>query len=161
MINLKNFWIREKTYIDHWFEVDERIRFLITAVINMFIRYLLFVVIGWGLGRHYQLTLLGAWIVSSFLAFGIYKKLVFRTEGNHLKEYFRSLLIWLQSYVVNALILALLTGYWGLNANAAQALALTVIMGINYLLFKHFAFKKVRPLTKWERLQGFFNVFGK
>lgn len=162
MINFKNLWGKEKNYIDHWFEIDERFRFVATAMLNMFIRYLLFVGIGvWGILASYQLVLLSSWVISSFLAFGIYKRLVFRTEGNHLKEYFKSLLIWIQSYIINALVLALLAGRWQWNAYAAQAVALTLIMGLNYVLFKHFAFKKERPLTRWERLWGFFNVFGK
>jgi GtrA-like protein. len=41
----------------------------------------------------------------------------------------------------------------------AQAAAIAVIMVINYVLFKYFAFKQPKPQTRWEKILDFFNVF--
>ena len=37
--------------------------------------------------------------------------------------------------------------------------AIAVIMVINYVLFKYFAFKQPKPQTRWEKILDFFNVF--
>lgn len=141
-----------------WFSIDERIRFVIVGLGNTVIRYLIFVVLGllFSVSR-YQLILLSSWLLSSFTAFFAYKVLVFGTEGNHLKEYLKSLMIWTLSYIINALMLELLIKLVGLNAYVSQALAIMSITVINYLLFKHFAFKKEKKLTFWEKLYSIFD----
>ena len=76
----------------NWFLIDEKVRFLVLAMTNMFIRYVLFVVLGALFSvLHYQAVLVLTWALSSVVAFLSYKVLVFRTEGNHLKEYGKSL----------------------------------------------------------------------
>lgn len=141
-----------------WFSIDERIRFVIVGLGNTIIRYLIFVVLGILFSvQRYQLILLASWLLSSFTAFLAYKILVFVTEGNHLKEYLKSLLIWTLSYIINAALLELLVKLLGLNAYLSQALAIAAITVINYLLFKHFAFKKEKKLTFWEKLYGIFD----
>lgn len=135
-----------------WFEIDEKVRFIITGIGNMGIRYLLFVLLGLLFTvRHYQAILFASWFLSSFTAFYVYKILVFRTQGNHLKEFGKSLLIWCLSYVVNAFLLGLFVGQIGMNVYFAQGIVITFIVVVNYLLFKHFAFKQQRK--SWpERL---------
>lgn len=126
---------------NQWFAIDEKIRFIIAGICNMGIRYVVFVILGlmFGIG-HYQLILLAAWFFSSFIAFFSYKILVFQTEGNHLKEYGKSLLIWTLSYFINAFLLEGLAAGLGWNVYLAQALAIVIITVVNYLLFKYFAF---------------------
>ncbi len=109
----------------------------------MGIRYLIFVLLGLAFTvNRYQIILLATWLSSSVIAFLSYKYLVFRTEGNHIKEFVKSLLIWCLSYVLNALLLGFLVGRLQWNVYAAQGLVIILIVVINYLLFKHFAFKK-------------------
>lgn len=138
--------------MSEWFALDEKLRFVITGIGNMGIRYLLFVLLGmlFTVG-HYQLILLGSWFLSSFTAFFAYKVLVFRTEGNHAKEFGKSLLIWCLSYFLNALLLGFLAGRMMWNVYLAQGLVILFLVVVNYLLFKHFAFKRQRK--SWaERL---------
>lgn len=135
-----------------WFTLDEKIRFVITGIGNMGIRYLLFILLGILFTvRHYQLILLASWFLSSFTAFFSYKLLVFRTEGNHLKEFGKSLLIWCLSYTLNAILLGFFVGTLMWNVYVAQGSVILLLVVINYLLFKHFAFKQQRK--SWlERL---------
>ena len=136
----------------NWFKIDEKIRFIITGIFNMFLRYVIFVFLGIGLGTsHYQLVLLASWLLSSVVAFLSYKHLVFQTEGNHIKEFIKSVLIWIVSYFINAALLMLLVGYFALNTYLAQGMAIILIVVINYTLFKYFAFKQ-RKKTWLERL---------
>ncbi len=126
-----------------WFALDEKVRFVIAGICNMGIRYLIFVLLGLAFTvNRYQIILLATWLSSSVIAFLSYKYLVFRTEGNHMKEFVKSLLIWCLSYVLNALLLGFLVGRLQWNVYAAQGLVIILIVVINYLLFKHFAFKK-------------------
>gem|GEM_PF-176959 len=147
---------REKNNIVNWFNIDERIRFVIVGLGNTLIRYLIFVVLGIVTSiDYYQIILLASWLLSSLTAFWAYKILVFATTGNHWREYGRSLLVWTLSYFINAGILELLVRGLRFNAYAAQAFAIAAITVINYLLFKHFAFKTQRK-TFWEKVYGFF-----
>lgn len=136
-----------------WFLLDERIRFIIVGMGNTLIRYLIFVVMGIALSiSHYQFILASSWVLSSVTAFFAYKIFVFKTKGNHWKEYGKSLLIWSLSYLINAGILELLVKGVALNPYLSQAIAILLITVVNYLLFKHFAFRQQKKQTFWERL---------
>ena len=156
---LKNILLKEKNLPQHWFTLDERVRFAITASCNMGLRYLICVALVFAFGNlHYQLTLLLMWLISSFIAFYSYKKLVFATEGNHLQEYLKSISIWILSYFINAGVLVLLVEKLDWNLYLAQAVAIGFLLVTNYLLFKHFAFRKPSPLRRWEKLLSMFDI---
>lgn len=156
---VKNLFIKEKTLSEHWFARDEKLRFIIMASINMGFRYLLFIMLTLTFKElHYQFTLLLMWFISSFIAFYSYKKLVFATNGNHLKEYLKSIAIWFLSYFINAGLLVLLVSRLSWNIYAAQAIAISVLLISNYLLFKHFAFRQPAPLRWWEKMLSVFDI---
>ncbi len=159
---IKNIFIKEKTLLDHWFETDERIRFTIMASLNMGLRYLLFILLSLIFTTlHYQLTLLLMWLISSFIAFYSYKKFVFSTQGNHLQEYLKSISIWILSYFINAGILSVLISKYQINLYLGQGIAICFLLISNYLLFKHFAFRKPAPMTPWEKLLSMFDIIHK
>lgn len=155
---IRSLFKKEKAYVTHWFNLDEKIRFALIGAVNMGLRYILFILLGLIFtSMHYQLTLALMWFLSSFIAFFMYKKLVFRTRGNHLKEYGKSVVTWGVSYVINALLLELMIRRFSLPVIPAQGIAIVVIVVVNYLMFKHFAFKK--KLTRWERFLQLFDNF--
>lgn len=129
--------------IKHWFLIDEKLRFLICASLVMFLRFLIFsgLLIIYS-PKHYQIILAFTWLFSSFFAFLIYKYLVFTSIGNHLHQYIKSLIIWVGSYIVNIFILALFIEKLTLSPYLAQGIAILLLLTTNYLLFKHFTFKK-------------------
>ena len=147
---------KEGNMARRWFLIDEKVRFVIAGIVNMAIRYLIFVLLGlfFSVSR-YQLILLTTWLLSSVIAFFSYKHLVFRTEGNHLKEFVKSLLIWCLSYVLNAALLEVLAGRLAWNVYLAQAAAIVLIVAVNYLLFKHFAFRQ----QKKSLLEHLYNLW--
>lgn len=161
IIRLSDWLKKEKSYIDHWNETDERIRFGLAGIANMGLRYLFFAVTIALFGKHYyQLWLLLTWLISSIWAFFMYKNLVFQSKGNHWREYGKSLLVWFVSYFINAALLSMTVSRWQWNIYVAQGTAILIIVVVNYLLFKHFAFRQPRPLKVWEKLLRFFDVFG-
>jgi len=137
---------KEQNMRKYWFGIDEKVRFAIMASVNMALRFMIFS----GLAllfspERYQLLLAATWFVSSFIAFASYKFLVFPAEGNHLHQYAKSLLIWICSYFINILILTFLIERERWDPYLAQAAAISFLLIVNYLLFKHFAFKPHRP----------------
>ena len=123
------------------------------------LRYLIFVALVFAFGSlHYQLTLLFMWLISSFIAFYSYKKLVFITQGNHLQEYLKSISVWILSYFINAGILSLLVDKLMFNLYLAQGIAISFLLITNYLLFKHFAFSRPHKLSWWEKLLSMFDI---
>lgn len=56
--NIKLWFLKEKSYIDHWFEIDERWRYLTVAVVNVILKYLVFAVLVFFYPKHYQVSLL-------------------------------------------------------------------------------------------------------
>lgn len=140
-----------------WFNVDERIRFAFLASINMALRFFIFALLCFLFSaRNYQMLLAFTWFISSFIAFASYKFLVFSAEGNHLRQYLKSLLIWIFSYVINVFILQYLIETLAWSPYYAQALAISALLVTNYLLFKHFAFHH-HPKSLFARLYDFFD----
>ena len=147
---------RRSKIAENWFALDEKVRFLVTGLFNTAVRYTVFVLVTlWLTPARYQVNLLLSWMLSSVPAFLIYKHLVFETAGNHLKEYLKSVLTWVVSYVLNAVILEILAGRLMWNVYLAQAVAVIVITVNNYLLFKHFAFKR-KKVSVWEKWLSIF-----
>ena len=156
---IKSTLIKDKKLIDHWFTIDERLRFITMASLNMVLRYLIFILLSLAFGSiHYQFNLLLMWLLSSFIAFYSYKKLVFDTQGNHLQEYLKSIGIWILSYIINAALLSLLVSRLQWNLYLAQGAAIGVLLISNYLLFKHFAFRRPAPLSLWEKILSMFDI---
>ena len=83
-------------------------------------------------------------------------EMVFATEGNHWREYFKSTAILGWSYLLNSLLLWILVGKMLLNPYAAQALVLSVLTLFNFVLFKHFAFK-TQKVHFWEKIYAVFD----
>lgn len=159
---IRFFFVKEKNLIDHWFDFDERLRFGFLASINMLFRYFLFVMLGIVFSTlHYQIILLIMWLLSSLVAFYSYKVLVFQSGGSHVREYMKCLLIWALSYVINAAVLNVLVEKLFWNVYFAQIIAIGFLFIINYLLFKHFAFKQEMVMTRWEKFLSLFDVLGK
>lgn len=141
---------------DNWFALDEKIRFLMIALANSLFRYVVFIsLIFLFSARVYQLSLFFSWMLSSFTAFAALKYLVFETEGNHLKEYLRSVATLAAGYVLNAVLLWLFVAVLSLNVILAQALALGLITINNYILFRHFAFKD-QKIFCWKKFMAIF-----
>lgn len=134
--------------IHKWFNLREELRFFVVTIANTFFRYIVFALLINKFGNpNYQLCLLITWLLSSFTAFGALKYLVFETSGNHLAEYFRSLLTLCFGYLLNAGLLSLIIFMLNPPLLAAQAIALCLVAFINYFVFRYFAFRKTNSQT--------------
>ncbi len=125
-----------------WFEIPDKIRFLVIGGVNAGISYIIFILAVLLLGdKYYQICAALQWVISSFFSFTNQKIFVFRTKGNWVREYLKCCTTWLVSYLMNALLLEALVKYCDLNVYIAQILSIFSVSVLTYVLFKYFAFR--------------------
>lgn len=128
-----------------WFSLPQAVRFIITGGYNTAVGYILFIAALYVCGKSQtgvQAALLISYILSSFNSYLAQKFLVFRTRGNYVKEYFKALSVWAAGYVINAVLLYLLTKQLNIHPYAAQALSVCCVTIFTYILFKYYSFRR-------------------
>ncbi|WP_428066772.1 GtrA family protein [Candidatus Proelusimicrobium volucris] len=126
-----------------WFSLPRPIRFIATGGYNTAASYVIFAVILFLLGKErYQAALFISYILSSFNSYLAQKFLVFRTKGGYVKEYLKAMSVWLCGYLINALLLYLLTERLSVNIYFAQLISLALVTIMTYFLFKHYSFRR-------------------
>ena len=125
-----------------WFNISDKIRFLIVCFFNASVSYIIYSCFCFFLGENlYQKALALAWIISSVVSFSTHKFLVFKGDGFWLKEYLKCCTTWFFSYLINATVLEILVKKLSLNVYIAQIFATMCCAIFTYVLFKKFAFK--------------------
>ena len=126
-----------------WFNLSDKIRFLMIGSLNAGISYLIYSIICIVLGSGaYQTALAFAWALSSVISFTTQKFLVFQSNGKWLNEYLKCCTTWIFSYLINAGILELLVKILHINVFVAQIVATLIAAIFTYVIFKKFAFKQ-------------------
>lgn len=128
-----------------WYNISDKIRFLLIGVFNAGVSYLIYAgLLYFVLGeKYYQVSLALAWIISSVVSFTTQRNLVFGGKGNIFKEYIKCCMTWFFSYLINAFLLWLFVEKLLINPYLAQFIATGCCAVFNYVLFKTFAFKKI------------------
>lgn len=128
----------------HWFNISDKIRFLLVGTFNAGVSYLIYAgLLYFILGeQNYQLALVLAWAISSVVSFTTHRILVFPVQGNLFKQYVMCCATWFLSYLLNAFLLWLFVEKFVINAYIAQILATGICAVFNYIMFKIFAFTK-------------------
>lgn len=126
----------------YWFNLSDKIRFLIVGGFNAGVSYLIYSAFCIILGeRAYQIALALAWIISSVVSFTTQKFFVFRAKGNWMKEYLKCCTTWVFSYMINAGLLEIIVKVLHINVFIAQIIATLSAAVFTYILFKKFAFR--------------------
>ncbi|MBC7763120.1 MAG: GtrA family protein [Candidatus Saccharibacteria bacterium] len=135
-----------KTRIARLFR-DQRIRFLITGAINTAVGYVLFAGIQFAIGNTvgYVASLILAHLLSSSVAFILYRKFVFVVRGNVLLDYGRFQTVYIMPLLINLLALPALVELLRWNVYVAQAIIVCVSTAISYFGHKFFSFRRGRP----------------
>lgn len=123
---------------------DERVAFLGAGVFNTAFGFGLFAVLELTLGRiaPYLVVLLVAHVVAVLVAFVVYRRGVFKVEGNLLVDLLRFESVYLVALAVNLLLLPVLVEGAGLAVIPAQGLIVFVTAGISFFGHKHFSFRR-------------------
>lgn len=126
-----------------WFNLSEKIRFIFVGSFNAGISFLIYSCLCYFCGEgFYQLSLIFAWILSSFTSFLAQKFLVFNIQGSLLHQYLKCCVTWFFSYLVNAFVLEILVKSIKLNVYLSQIIATIISAIFTYIMLKIFAFKK-------------------
>ena len=121
---------------------EEKLRFLVTGVVNTAFGYGLFalMLLVWGVSR-YNYALVSGWVVSVCVSYTNFKLFVFRTRGtNWLAELGRSYLVYAASLAVNLAILNLLVQLAHLHPLLGQFASIFIVTIMSYLGHKYFTF---------------------
>ena len=123
---------------------DERVRFLITGVINTGVGYGFFVLVQFTLGARigYLASLLIAHLLASTIAFTIYRRYVFAVKGGLVRDFLRFQSVYIVPLLANLLILPILVEVLDWNVYVAQALVVLVSTLISYFGHKYFSFRR-------------------
>src|SRR5574344_1310592 len=133
----------KKNVADYWFSLSDKIRFLFVGGFNFVFAYFLFVLFLMILGKeNYQLNLILSCFFSSFVSFFTQRFLVFRSNGNFIKDYLKCFTTWMLRYVINAVLLQSEGAILHMNVVFAQMGAACLAAIVTYVLLKNFAFKK-------------------
>ena len=125
-----------------WFEISDKLRFLLVGGFNFCASYLIYTLAIMLLGEiYYQIALAISWIISSVISYTTQRIFVFQANGNILKQYFKCCLTWFFSYSINAFLLEFLVKN-SINVYLAQLIAVSFSAIFTYLMFKAFAFSK-------------------
>lgn len=126
-----------------WFNLDDKIRYLIVGSFNAGICYLIYSLICLIMGDSiYQIALALAWFLSSAISFTMQRTLVFEGKGVWYKEYLKCCITWFFSYLINAGLLEFTVKILHLNVYIAQLISNFTAAIFTYILFKTFAFRK-------------------
>ena len=128
-----------------WFNLSDKIRFLLVGGFNASISYLIFSIICIILGEeYYQIALAIAWILSSIVSFTTHRCFVFPVKGNLFKQYCKCCATWLFSYIINATLLEIFIKMIKINVYISQIFATFICALFTYILFKVFAFRRTK-----------------
>ena len=130
---------------DFWFNLDDKIRYLIVGSFNAGVCYLIYAFTCFILGdKAYQTALALAWALSSVISYITQRFLVFEGKGVWYKEYIKCCITWFFSYLINAGLLEFTVKYLHLNVYLAQLISNFTAAVFTYILFKTFAFRRSR-----------------
>ncbi len=133
---------------NYWFNLSDKIRFLLIGGINASISYIIYSISVFLLGENaYQLSLVIAWLISSITSFTTQRLFVFNIKGCLIKQYIKCCTTWVFSYMINACVLEFLVKKLDLNVYFAQILATLICAIFTYILFKKFAFRRKNEPT--------------
>ena len=128
-----------------WFNISDKIRFLLVGSFNAGFSYLIYSAICFFISEaFYQHALATAWILTSITSFLTQRFLVFNIEGNLFKQYCKCCITWFFSYLINAFILEILVQNIGINVYFSQIIATIFSAIFNYVMFKVFAFRCIK-----------------
>lgn len=123
---------------------DRRVAFLIVGSINTVVGFGWFVFFQLTVGQWwgYMVTLCFAHVAAVLCAFVLYRRFVFRVQGNVLVDLARFESVYLVALAVNAVLLPLLVEIGGVEPIIGQALIVFVTTILSYVGHSRFSFRR-------------------
>lgn len=123
---------------------DKQFRFLIVGGINTlfgFSIYPLIYLLTRGFDLFYLWVLVPSQIIAVSFSFTTYKYLVYKTKGNHIREYGKFSFFHVVTFILNLLVLPLLVEGLRINPMIAQTLFSFLVVSTSYIWYQKIAFK--------------------
>lgn len=126
---------------------NEKFRFFVTGAFNTVIGFLVFSAIQFTLGKYitYIGSLYFSHMLTSTVAFFIYRKYVFVVKGQLLKDYWRFQAVYIVPLLANTFLLPVIVVFTHINVYLAQGIATVVLTIVSYLGHKYFSFHRSNP----------------
>lgn len=127
----------------------EKIIYLAAAAWNTVFGLFVFAALYYFLSEkvHYLLVLVLSNVISITNAYLSYKFFVFKTYGNHLREYLRFYLVYGASFLINVILMLVFVDSLGINPVFAQGIVLFIILVSSYVSHKYYSFKCIPSLN--------------
>ena len=125
-----------------WFDLPQKIRFLLTGGFNTAISYLLFLLLFEGCRIDYNPALIIQYIISVNLSILTMRYYVFASRSNFMREYFKAWGAYLLILLFNLLWLNITDIFFKIYPAASQLVYIILATIITYLVHKHFSFRK-------------------
>ncbi len=131
--------------------LSQKIRYLLTGFYNTIFGYLCFVLVFYYFSstvNHY--LLLGiCHLIGTINNFFSYRTFVFKPKNSSLRNYFKFNLVYIFTFIINLLMFTLLTKVMNWDLYFSQALIVTIIAIVGYILNKYYSFSN-RPIFNKE-----------
>ena len=138
----------KKLYARH----SQKLQYLLIGGLNTVFGYAVFTALYYyGTARfhfHYVIPLLLSHVISVTSAYLIYKRFVFKTKGNFIREYWRFCTFYWFSLAANLILLPALVELVGLDPIISQGLLIVVAAVTSYLWHAHYTFSPNMSLKK-------------
>jgi putative flippase GtrA len=123
---------------------DQRVVFLVVGAVNTAFGFAVFTALQLTLGRvaHYLLVLAISHVIGVFEAFLLYRRRVFKVEGNFLIDLLRFESVNVSTLITNAVLLPLLVEVAAVPVIPAQAVVVAANAVISFFGHKHFSFRR-------------------
>jgi len=140
----------KKLYARH----SQKIQYLLIGGWNTAFGYAVFTALYYyGTARfhlHYVIPLLLSHVISVTSAYLVYKRFVFKTKGNLIREYCRFCTFYWFSLAANLILLPALVELFGLDPVISQGLFIIVAAVTSYLWHAHYTFSPDMSLKKLD-----------
>lgn len=123
---------------------SEKFRFLIVGASNTFWGVISYPIYFWILnpfGVNYLVILVITYVINGTISFTTQKYLVFKTKGNHLKEFWKYALLQGSTLGINLVILPISVQFFHFNPVIAQTIFIVLVVISSYFFHKYVTFK--------------------
>lgn len=127
----------------------EEFRFLLVGASNTVWGIISYPIYFWllhPLGVNYLVILIMTYIVNGVISFSTQKYLVFKTRGNHLKEFWKYFLLQAATLGINLLVLPLAVQQFSMNPVIAQTVFIGLVIVTSFFFHKYVTFKHKNDL---------------
>jgi putative flippase GtrA len=123
---------------------EQGIRYLLVGLFNTVFGYGFFALLQVTAGTviSYMLVLLIAQVVSTFVAYVLYRSLVFRVRGRFWRDLVRFSLVYAGAFAVNLVLLPVMVSGFGWDVLLAQALIVGGTVIASFFAHRNFSFRR-------------------